>query len=106
MIQLKNILVATDFSAPSQVALDYGRNLARSYGAALHVLHVVEDVTMRYTAEVAFAIPDILNDMERRAERELNDTITTDDLRTLRNQGDPHFRGRATSTSAKTARST
>src|SRR5580765_479465 len=83
MIQLKNILVATDFSEPSQVALDYGRNLARSYAATLHVLHVVEDVTMRYSAEVAFAIPDILNDMERRAARELDATITADDARTL-----------------------
>ena len=83
MIQLKNILVATDFSEPSQVALEYGRNLARSYGATLHVLHVVEDVTMRYSAEVAFAIPDILNDMERRATRELDATITADDRRTL-----------------------
>jgi len=83
MIQLKNILVATDFSEPSQVALEYGRNLARSYGATLHVLHVVEDVTMRYSAEVAFAIPDILNDMERRATRELNATITADDKRTI-----------------------
>jgi len=83
MIQLKNILVATDFSEPSQVALEYGRNLARSYAATLHVLHVVEDVTMRYSAEVAFAIPDILNDMERRAARELDATITADDARTL-----------------------
>jgi hypothetical protein len=43
MIGLKNILVATDFSEPSAVALDYGRHLARSYDATLHVLHVIEN---------------------------------------------------------------
>src|SRR5688572_22397926 len=44
MILLKKILVATDFSEPSGVALTYGRDLARSYGATLHVLHVVESM--------------------------------------------------------------
>ena len=40
MVALKNILVATDFSEPSAVAMAYGRDLARSYRARLHVLHV------------------------------------------------------------------
>ena len=38
MIVLKNILVATDFSEPSNAALAYGRSLARQFGARLHVL--------------------------------------------------------------------
>ena len=42
MIVLKNILVATDFGEPSDAALTYGRDLARTFGATLHVLHVVE----------------------------------------------------------------
>ena len=41
VIALKQILVATDFSEPSEVAVAYGRDLARSYGATLHVVHVV-----------------------------------------------------------------
>ena len=49
---LKNILVATDFSEPSGVAMAYGRDLARNYSARLHVLHVVEDVMLRYSPEV------------------------------------------------------
>jgi nucleotide-binding universal stress UspA family protein len=57
MVVLKNILVATDFSEPSAVAMAYGRDLARSYGAALHVLHVVEDMMVRYGAEIGFASP-------------------------------------------------
>jgi nucleotide-binding universal stress UspA family protein len=41
------ILVATDFSAPSEAALAYGRRLAESTGARLHVLHVVDNMFMR-----------------------------------------------------------
>ena len=47
MIVLKNILVATDFSDPSAAALAYGQELARSFGASLTVVHVVDDITVR-----------------------------------------------------------
>jgi nucleotide-binding universal stress UspA family protein len=47
MIVLKNVLVATDFSEPSNAALAYGRSLARQFGARLHVLYVVEDLGAR-----------------------------------------------------------
>jgi universal stress protein A len=43
MISLKNILVATDFSEPSEVAVRYGRTLAEAFDARLHILHVVPD---------------------------------------------------------------
>jgi nucleotide-binding universal stress UspA family protein len=83
MISLKSILVATDFGEPAGVALEYGRNLARSYGAALHVLHVVEDVTLRYSPEIAIAAPDVQKDLESAARRDLEELITQDDRRTL-----------------------
>lgn len=44
MIRLKHVLVATDFSEPSEAALNYGRELARSFDAQLHLIHVAEDV--------------------------------------------------------------
>jgi nucleotide-binding universal stress UspA family protein len=44
MIRLQSILVATDFSDPSDAALAYGRELARAFQATLHVVHVVEDI--------------------------------------------------------------
>jgi nucleotide-binding universal stress UspA family protein len=47
MILLKHILVATDFSDPSEVALEYGRALARNFGASLHLLHVMENLFLR-----------------------------------------------------------
>ncbi len=43
MIPPKTILVATDFSDASGLALTYARDLARRCGSALHLLHVVTD---------------------------------------------------------------
>lgn len=84
MVVLKNILVATDFGEPSAVAMAYGRDLARSYNATLHVLHVVEDVMMRYSPEVGFAIPDLQKDLEKAAQRDLAAAVTDDDRKTLK----------------------
>ena len=38
---LETILMPTDFSEPSQRALEYATSLARRLGASLHLLHVV-----------------------------------------------------------------
>src|SRR6185295_6021271 len=43
MLNLKQILVPTDFSTPSDSALLYGKALAETFGATLHLLHVVEE---------------------------------------------------------------
>ena len=43
MIRLQKILVATDFGDASVAALTYGRELTRSFDAALTILHVVAD---------------------------------------------------------------
>ena len=81
---LKNILVATDFSEPSGVALAYGRDLARNYGARLHVLHVVDDVILRYSTELGFALPSMQEDLDKVARRELDARITDEDRSQLR----------------------
>lgn len=75
MIALKQILVATDFSEPSEVAVNYGRDLARSYGATLHVVHVVENMYVFYGAEVGFAAADVERSIEAAVRRDLDATI-------------------------------
>jgi len=40
---ITRILVPTDFSATSDVALDYAVTVAKRFGASLHLLHVVDD---------------------------------------------------------------
>ena len=84
MIVLKNILVATDFSEPSTNALAYGRDLARSYNATLHVLHVTENILLRYTPEVSFGVPEMQRDLDRAAQGQLDALISADDIRDLR----------------------
>lgn len=83
MLIIKNILVATDFSEPSAVALAYGRDLARAYHARLHVLHVVDDVVLRYAPEVAMVTPDPQTELENVARGFLDKLITEEDRRTL-----------------------
>jgi nucleotide-binding universal stress UspA family protein len=83
MIVLKNVLVATDFSRPSEEALEYGRHLARSFGATLHVLHVVHDATAGYIADAGYVPIDINKQLEAAARSQLQETLTDDDRRTL-----------------------
>ena len=85
MIRIKNVLVATDFSAPSAIALDYGRELARTYGARLHVLHVVEDLRWRYATDMApTALIGIQEDIEASARVRLDGVLADEDRRQLR----------------------
>ena len=45
MIDLTSILVAVDFSETSKNALVYGKDLARAFGARLHVLNVADVIS-------------------------------------------------------------
>lgn len=46
MIKLKRVLVATDFGAAADSALQYGRTLTRTFGGELHVLHVIDNLSV------------------------------------------------------------
>ena len=84
MILLKNILVATDFGEPSDAALTYGRDLARSYGSTLHVLHVVESaVASMADAESIGVLLDLQAQIERNARKQMETTVTDEDRTTL-----------------------
>ncbi|HEV3416434.1 MAG TPA: universal stress protein [Pirellulales bacterium] len=48
MIQIKNVLVPTDFSEPSDVALRYGKAFAENFQAALHLIHVLDESALVY----------------------------------------------------------
>jgi len=85
MFAIKNVLVATDFSEPSDTALAYGRELARTFGATLHVLHVAENLAARAAADAyPMALPEMQRDLEHEAWTRLEATVTSDDRRTLR----------------------
>jgi nucleotide-binding universal stress UspA family protein len=67
MIAIKRILVATDFGPASESALRYGRELARSFGAALHVLHVAENVFARAADAFSYIPVEVQQDVETAA---------------------------------------
>ena len=76
MIVLKHILVPTDFGEAAEAAIRYGRTLAQTFGAELHLLHVLENGFMRAT----FADPATI---EATARKRLNDRLMADDRQRL-----------------------
>jgi nucleotide-binding universal stress UspA family protein len=56
MKAMKRILVPIDFGEASDAALVYGRNLAKAFGAELHVLHVMENQFLRPTFKSTAAV--------------------------------------------------
>lgn len=57
MINLKRILVPSDFSECSEAAVRYGLELAHKFGASLHLLHVVQDPATQAWAAEGLAVP-------------------------------------------------
>lgn len=68
---MKHILVATDFSAPADRALDTGIELARAFGARLTILHVWSMPYTSYSEGLTWPV----DEMERAARRALDDTL-------------------------------
>jgi nucleotide-binding universal stress UspA family protein len=81
MIALKNIVVATDFGDAADVALTYGRGLARAFGATLHVVHVVDDVGSRAASMAAYGIDfdKLQKDVEESATQKLASQLSDED---------------------------
>ena len=69
MIDLKDVLVATDFSEASEAAVDQAAALAERFGATLNVLHVVteplHDTSASYAPAAGFV--HLVRDLERDA---------------------------------------
>ena len=81
MIRLKQILVATDFGEPSESALIYGRALARNFGATLHVVHVVGNVSSAlYSAEgYIVSVPELQQEVDDAARKQLDGLLVDND---------------------------
>lgn len=80
MITLKNILVPTDFSENSQLALNYGKELAEAFRASLHVLHVLQPLNMVFPAlDPTYAPPPYLDALEQSARQQLERALSEAD---------------------------
>jgi nucleotide-binding universal stress UspA family protein len=65
MIALKNILVPHDFSETSEAAMKYAAELARTFGAKLHILHVSEKAVFEMATEFPLGLDMSLEDAVR-----------------------------------------
>ena len=81
MMIVKRILVATDFGEAADAALLYGRELARTFGAKLDVLHVADNVFAHAVGVEGFAVayPMIQADTEEAARVQLDALVCDED---------------------------
>ena len=77
MIQVNNVLVAVNFDEASNIALAYARSIAKTFGARLHVLHVMQNLFLRPMANDPRAVEEGIT-------RRLLDSLTDEDRTALR----------------------
>jgi nucleotide-binding universal stress UspA family protein len=77
MINLKRILLPTDFSESARHALTYATSFAREYKAEVLLLHVVENLTVGYASDL-FPVPmaEVFDEISGYAKVELGKLAT------------------------------
>ncbi|MDF1743506.1 MAG: universal stress protein [Gimesia sp.] len=78
MIEMKKILIPTDFSETSQAATQYAVELAKKFDAKIYLLHVIEDPIVYMPMFESYAMPP-KEDFESFAETRLDNWILDDD---------------------------
>jgi nucleotide-binding universal stress UspA family protein len=79
MTKPRQILVPTDFSDESNAAKVYATMLAESFGATLHVLHVIPDpLAMGWGVDAAY-LPQLLERTERNVREQLDKVVTAEE---------------------------
>jgi nucleotide-binding universal stress UspA family protein len=85
MINLKQILVPTDFSEPSISALKYGRALADAFASSIHLLHVLEDPFMYAPTSEGYVVPPHFHEeLEASVRTQLDKVFTTEEKQKYR----------------------
>ncbi|HZZ73832.1 MAG TPA: universal stress protein [Pirellulales bacterium] len=76
MIELRKILVPTDFSDTSAVALTYAKELATAFKASIHLLHVM--VEWLPDGFVPYS-PELFRDIEQAAHKQLGEILSAEE---------------------------
>ena len=86
MITLKTILMATDFSETSKMALNHAKAMAERFDASLHLLHVLQDPRAQaWSVEaVGMNLDQLLTDWTQQAQQQLDESLTEEERRSLR----------------------
>ena len=81
MVVLKQIVVATDFGEAAKAALNYGRELARTFGASLDVLHVCDNVIARGLGVDGFTVDytTLQRELDAAARKQLDALLDEED---------------------------
>ena len=79
MPKFQRILLATDFSDPSSCATELAIHMAKTFGASLDVLHVLESEIPLMTDGLAYLPPNFYEEMEKRAAEQLEAVIPRED---------------------------
>lgn len=88
MIALRSVLVATDFEDAAAVALTYGRSLARTFGATLHVVHVLDDIGSRAATMAGYGVDlgRVQVELETATQAKLDSLLWEEDRQDLKAQ--------------------
>jgi nucleotide-binding universal stress UspA family protein len=80
MMNIKHILVPTDFGEAADVALTYGRELATRFGATLHLVHVADNLRLSAFAEAyGELVVRLQTDVEEAAAKQLDERLMDSD---------------------------
>lgn len=83
MTTFQRILVATDFSETSSHAVKYAIEMARTFGAELHVLHVLETEIPLMVDGIAYLPPHLIEEIEKGAATQLEQVIPPEERNNL-----------------------
>jgi len=87
MIKIERVLVPTDFSDYSELALQYGVSFCREYGAEMILLHVLEDPFYPATgASFGFDMSDFFTRMEAETRSRLEEIVSSEAARDIKIQ--------------------
>jgi nucleotide-binding universal stress UspA family protein len=76
-MSVSRILVPTDFGPASTAALQFARDLARSTGAGLYLLHIVDDIAARSMDFPYARLGEVQTSMESEARTQLDELART-----------------------------
>jgi nucleotide-binding universal stress UspA family protein len=83
MVRYRNVLLATDFSPAAREGAGHAAALAGAEGAALHLLHVVEEFAYWESFNLKhFPSPEVFEELESNARIALEDLVRDEELGT------------------------
>ncbi|MDB5339293.1 MAG: putative universal stress protein [Planctomycetaceae bacterium] len=79
MANFKRILLAADFSETSACAVEHAVLMAKTFDAALHVLHVVENEVPAMMDGLSYLPANFFEEIEKQAAEQLEQVISRED---------------------------